>query len=200
MSRRFTKQNTYKNMEIQIPEDGQADVRILESIADNIDKAMDEGAGKMVVYDVILPRQYAHQDNKNQIFSGFQADICKFQKRLDGAPYAPRYIAVRDRIAESPVYKVAMFLPPESNFDREQFESKGRYVMDGKLKDWQAYREHDLMAICEKHGVAVKDVVPLDRDKEEARNEAFYCASKLAAVKVEPKAERTLFRSRKSNN
>lgn len=196
MNRRFTKQNIYKNKEIQIPEDGQADMRILECIADNIDKAIEEGAGKMVVYDVILPRQYAGQSNKNQIFSGLQADICKFQKRLDGAAYAPRYIAVKDRFAESPVYKVAMFLPEDSKFEREQFESKGRYVMDGKLKDWNAYRDHDLMAICEKHGVAVKDIVPLNKGTVEERNEAFYCASQLAAVKVEPKAERTLFKSR----
>ena len=197
MSRRFTKQNIYKNKEIQIPEDGQADVRILESIEDTIDKAMDEGAGKMVVYDVILPRQYAGQSNKNLIFSSFQADLCKCQKRLDGAVCAPRYIAVRDRFAESPVYKVAMFLPEDSKFEREQFVSKGRYVMDGKLKDWNAYRDHDLMAICEKHGVAVKDVVPLDGTKE-ASDEAFYVASELAAVKIEPRLERTLFRSRKS--
>ena len=198
MSRRFTKQNTYKNREIQIPEEGQADVRILESIEDNINKAMDEGAGKMVVYDVILPRQYASQENKNQIFSSVQADICKFQKRLDGAAFAPRYVAVRDRFAESPVYKVAMFLPEDSKFEKEYFEDKGRYVMDGKLKDWTAYRDHDLMAICEKHGVAVKDIVPLNNGSAEERNEAFYTASELATVKIVPKAERTLFQSRKS--
>lgn len=199
MNRKLTKENIYKNKEIQIPEEGQADVRILESIEENIDKAIEEGAGQMVVYDVILPSQYANQENKNRIFSDLQADMCKYQKRLDGSTSAPRYIAVRDRFAESPVYKVAMFLPVNTKFDREQFESKGRYVMDGKLKDWTAYKEHDLMAICEKHGVAVRDVVPLDSGEEEARNEAFYCASQLAAVKVEPRAERTLFKSRKSN-
>ena len=198
MSRTFTRQTTYKNMEIKMQDGSQADVRILDAIEENIDKAMRDGAGQMVVYDVILPRQYATQDNSNSIFSSLQADICKYQKRMDGAAVAPKYIAVRDQHSESPVYKVAMFLPVDTKFEREQFESKGRYVMDGKLKDWNAYRDHDLMAICEKHGVAVKDIVPLNKGTVEERNEAFYCASQLAAVKIEPKSERTLFKSRKS--
>ena len=198
MSRAFTKQNSYKDMEIKIKDGEQADIRILDAIEENIDTAMKDGAGQMVVYDVILPSQYANQDNSNSIFSSLQADICKYQKRLDGAAVSPKYIAVRDQYSNAPVYKVAMFLPPESKFEKEQFESKGRYVMDGKLKDWNAYREHDLMAICEKHGVAVKDIVPLNNGSVEERNEAFYVASELAAVKIEPKADRTLFRSRRS--
>lgn len=200
MSRTFTRQNTYKDMEIKMQEGEQADVRILDAIEENIDTAMRDGAGQMVVYDVILPRQYATQDNSNSIFSSLQADICKYQKRMDGAAVAPKYIAVRDQHSDAPVYKVAMFLPPESKFERELFERKGRYVMDGKLKDWTAYRDHDLMAMCEKHGVAVRDVVPLDNGSVEERNEAFYTASELAAVRIEPKSERTLFRSRRSNN
>ena len=200
MSRTFTRQNIYKDMEIKMQDGGQADVRILDAIEENIDKAMADGAGQMVVYDVILPRQYANQDNSNSIFSSLQADICKYQKRLDGAAVSPKYIAVRDQYSDAPVYKVAMFLPVDSKFEKENFESKGRYVMDSKLKDWTAYRDHDLMAICEKHGVAVKDIVPLSNGTVEERNEAFYTASELAAVKVEPRAERTLFQSRKSNN
>ena len=196
MSRAFTRQNTYKDMEIKMQDGEQADVRILDAIEKNIDKAMTDGAKQMVVYDVILPRQYANQDNSNSIFSSLQADICKYQKRMDGAAAAPKYIAVRDQHSDAPVYKVAMFLPPESKFDKEHFESKGRYVMDSKLKDWTAYRDHDLMAICEKHGVAVKDIVPLNNGTVEERNEAFYTASELATVKIVPKAERTLFKSR----
>lgn len=76
MSRTFTRQNTYKDMEIKMQEGEQADVRILDAIEENIDTAMRDGAGQMVVYDVILPRQYATQDNSNSIFSSLQADTC----------------------------------------------------------------------------------------------------------------------------
>ena len=52
------------------------------------------------------------------------------------------------------------------------------------------------MGIREKHGVEVKDTVPLDGTRE-ACDEAFYVASELTAAKIEPKAERTLFQRRK---
>ena len=197
--RKFTKDNVYNGKEIKMDEGMEADCGILDAIEESVDRAVSGGAGRIVLYDILLPRQYAEQNNANEKFKLIQADICRHQKRVDGSDATPRYIAVRDAMSESPVFKVAMFLPEETNYDREEFESNGSYITDGKLTDWKAYREHDLMALCEKHGVMVKETLPLD-GTQEASEEAFYVASEMAMVKSKPRtrAERMLFRSRNS--
>ena len=195
MKKRFTTERTYNGKEIQMQDGTRADCKVLEAIEESIDTAMDNGAGTMLLYELTLPKQYNHED-ANGVFMRVQADVAKFQKRTDRSDTTPRYIAVRNAFADVPQYKVAMFLPKETSYDKERFEDKATAITNGKLNDWRAYREHDLLALCEKHGVEVKDAVPLDGTKE-ANDEAFYVASELAAVKIEPRAERTLFRSRK---
>ena len=132
------------------------------------------------------------------MFLKTQADLCKFQTRADKSITSPRYIGVRNLLLEdAPKYKLAMFLPKETKYDKEIFEDKANEIVHGKMKNWTGFKDGDLMAMCEKHGVEVKEVVPLDGTKE-ANDEAFYVASELAAVKIEPRMDRTLFRSKKT--
>ena len=199
MNKRFTTDSMYNGKEIRIKEGTQADIKLLDAIEQSIETALNNGAGTMLLYEMTLPRQY-NQGGGNQVFLKAQADLCKFQKRADKSDTAPRYIGVRDLLSENaPKYKVVMFLPKETNYDKEQFEDKANEITNGKIKDWTAFKDGDLMAMCcEKYGVEVKDVVPLNGTRE-ANDEAFYVASELAAVKIEPRLERTLFRSRKNN-
>ena len=198
MNKRFTTDSMYNGKEIRIKDGTQADIKVLDAIEESIEKALDNGAGTMLLYEMTLPRQY-NQGGGNNVFLKTQADLCKFQKRADKSCTSPRYIGVRDLLSEdAPRYKVVMFLPKESNYDKEQFEDKANENTNGKMKDWTAFKDGDLMAMCsEKYGVEVKDVVPLDGTKE-ASDEAFYVASELAAVKIEPRMDRTLFRSKKT--
>ncbi|MBQ7178466.1 MAG: hypothetical protein IJS08_13710 [Victivallales bacterium] len=198
MNKRFTTDSMYNGKEIRIKDGTQADIKVLDAIEESIEKALDNGAGTMLLYEMTLPRQY-NQGGGNNVFLKTQADLCKFQKRADKSCTSPRYIGVRDLLSEdAPRYKVVMFLPKESNYDKEQFEDKANEITNGKMKDWTAFKDGDLMAMCsEKYGVEVKDVVPLDGTKE-ASDEAFYVASELAAVKIEPRMDRTLFRSKKT--
>lgn len=99
---------------------------------------------------------------------------------------------------DAPKYKVVRFLPKETKYDKEIFEDKSNEITNGKMKDWTAFKDGNLMAMCEKHGVEVKDVVLLDGTNE-ASDEAFYVASELAAVKIEPRMDRTSFRSKKTS-
>ena len=195
MKKRFTTERTYNGKEIQMQDGTRADCKVLEAIDTAIDTANRAGGGTMVLYEVQLPSQY-NQGNANRVFMETQAAICKQQKRQDRADTTPRYIAVRDaRSKEAPRYRVAMFLPKETTYEKSGFEQKATEIANGKMSDWTAFQEHDLLGICERHGVKVCDSVPLDGSAE-ASDEAFYVASQLAAVKVEPRAERTLFRSR----
>ena len=194
--KRFTQESKFNGKEIQMEEGMQADCRVLDAIEKTIDAAVEDGAGMMVLYDIMLPKQY-NDGNANDVFKKVQFNMARYQKRMDGKSEAPRYIAVRDMSSEYPNYKVAMFLPPDTRYEKEHFEDRGRSITDGQLTDWTAYKEHDLLAMCEKRGVIVRDVVPLDGSVE-ANDEAFYMMSELAAVKIEPKNVRTLFRS-KSN-
>ena len=198
MKKRLTKERTFNGKEIQMQEGNGADCNVLNAIEEFIDTAVNSGAGKMLLYEFTLPSQYS-VDGANRVFMKTQANLCKYQKRADKSSTTPRYIAVRDAFSDVPRYKVAMFLPKETTYEKERFQDKANEITNGQLKDWKAFREHDLLAFCERKGLEVKDMIPLDGTKE-ASDEAFYVASELAAVKLEPRAERTLFRSRKQNN
>lgn len=194
--KRFTQESKFNGKEIQMEEGMQADCRVLDAIEKTIDAATEDGAGMMVLYDIMLPKQY-NDGNANDVFKKVQFNMARYQKRMDGKSEAPRYIAVRDTSSEYPNYKVAMFLPQNTKYEKERFEDRGRSITDGQLTDWTAYKEHDIVAMCEKYGVVVRDSLPLDGTKD-ANDEAFYMASNLAAVKIEPKNARTLFRSKSS--
>lgn len=197
MRKRFMTENKYNEKEIRVKEGTQVDCKVLDAIEESIEMAVSNGAGTMLLYEMTLPRQY-NQGGSNNVFLQTQADLCKFQKRADKSNTSPRYIGVRDLLSkEAPRYKVVMFLPKETRYDKEIFEDKANEIVHGKMKDWTAFKNCDLMAMCEEHGVEVKDAVPLDGTKE-ANDEAFYVASELAAVKIEPRMDRTLFRSKKT--
>ena len=203
MARRskFTKGNVYNGKEIKMEGDMEADCGVLDAIHDSIAKAVSDGAGTMVVYDIRLPRQYAEQNNANEKFVKIQCEICRHLKRADGSECSPRYIAVRDAMSESPVFKVGMFLPEGSSYNRDEFERMGTCITHGKTMDWKPYIDKDDSAmLCERSGVQVRDSVPLDGTRE-ASDEAFYVASEMATMIAKPKnktrAERMLFRSRK---
>ena len=194
MSKRFTQDNTFNGKVIKMEEGMEADCRVLDAIEDSIDRAVSDGAGTMLLYEIVLPRQYAEQNNANDRFKRIQAEICKHQKRRDGSDTTPRYIAVRDSMSDVPVFKVSMFLPEKTSYEKGEFEEKGTCIVHGKIGDWKAYMERNEEAMFERHGLMVKDTVPLDGTKD-AKDEAFYVASEMAAMKRH-NGERTLFRSK----
>ena len=201
-TRKFTREKVYNGKEIKMEEDMEADCSVLDAIEDSIEKAVSDGAGTMLLYDIHLPRQYAEQNNANEKFVKIQYEICRHQTRADGSECTPRYIAVRDAMSESPVFKVGLFLPEGSSYDKDEFERMGTCITHGKTMDWKPYIDRDDCAmVCERSGVQVRDSVPLD-GTQEASDEAFYVASEMATMIARPRnktrAERMLFRSRNS--
>ncbi len=138
MSKRFTQDNTFNGKVIKMEEGMEADCRVLDAIEDSIDRAVSDGAGTMLLYEIVLPKQYAEQNNANDRFRRIQAEICKHQKRRDGSDTTPRYIAVRDSMSASPVFKVSMFLPEKTSYEKGEFEEKGTCIVHGKIGDWKA--------------------------------------------------------------
>ena len=197
-SKKYTTDNIYNGKQIQIREGAQADCKLLDAIGQSICQAMEKGSDMMIIYDVSLPSEYNQSaERSNCVFQKVQADICKYQKRSDKSDSAPRYIAVRDGMSqEAPLYKVAMFLPNGTKYNKVSFENKATEITNGKIQDWSAFRDHDLMRVHgERYGVKVLDAVRLD--ETESMDDALYAASELASVKPQPKAARTLFRSQK---